>query len=199
MSTRIRLTKTLLDNWAWGFNTDDGYEKFLQTLNREKSPPTEAMLLGTQFENLVNAQLDGEVLDESHKWYKPASQMARYLRGSQKQVTLFREITVDGQDYLIHGVLDFLRAGVIFDCKFTKHYFLNKYLFTDTAQTGFYLYLVPEARSMEYLVSDGSYVYREAYPRDIVPPIEPLIRAFATFCKQHGLWETLSEKWRVNQ
>lgn len=199
MSTKIRLTKSLVDAWLWGFKTDDGYEKFLQTLNRKKSPPTEAMLLGTQFENLVNAQLDGEVLDQGHKWYKPASQMARYLCGSQKQVTLFREITVDGQDYLIHGVLDFLRAGVVYDCKFTKNYHLNKYLFTETAQTGFYLYLVPEARSMEYLISDGSYVYRETYPRDIVPPIEPLIRTFATFCKQHGLWETLSEKWRVNE
>lgn len=197
MSGKIRLTKTLLDSWLRVFQKDDGWEDFLRTINREKAPPTEAMLAGTQFENLVNSVLDGEHLDQTHKWYRGVMQMATYLHGSQKQVTLFREITVDGRDYLMHGVLDFLRAGVVYDCKFTKHYALNKYL--DTTQTPVYLYLTPEARRMEYVVSDGTYLYREVYPRDIVQPLEPIIRQFVTFCNQHGLWGTLSEKWRVNQ
>ena len=199
MSTRpkIRLTKTLLDSYLWIFLKDDGWEDFLRTINREKSLPTEAMLNGQQFENLVNSVLDGEQLDEEHKWYRAVMQMSRRLIGSQQQVTLFRDIEVDGYPYLMHGVLDYLRAGIIYDCKFTKNYHLNKYL--DTTQTPVYLYLVPEARRMEYLVSDGTWLYREAYPRDIVQPIEPIIRNFANFVKQHGLWDTLAEKWKVNE
>ena len=198
-SDRIRLTKTLLDAWIYSYKKDDGWEDFLRTLNREKSPPTKAMLDGSRFESCVNSVLDGEVIDPDHEWYKPVTQMARYLRGSQQQVTLFRELTVDGRDYLIHGVLDYLRAGIIFDCKYSKTYHLNKYLDAYTSQTQVYLYLVPEARQMEYLISDGNYVYRERYPREIVPPLEPVIRNFVTFCENHGLYQVLLEKWRVNQ
>lgn len=196
MSTRIRLTKSLLDAWEWAFLRDDGYEDFLCTLNREKKPPTQAMLDGTQFESCVNGVLDGNEIDKDHPWYKPVTQMAKYLKGSQQQVVLFRDITVDGQDYLMHGVLDYLRAGVIYDCKFTKNYHLNKYLLT--SQTPVYMYLVPEARRMEYLVSDGKYLYKESYPRDIVQPLDVIIRQFANYCKIHGLWETLAEKWRAD-
>ena len=199
MSGRIRLSKTLLDAWLYSFKKDDGYKDFLRTLNREKSPPTKAMLDGSRFESCVNGVLDGNPIDREHEWYKPVTQMAKYLKGSQQQVTLFREITVDGQDYLMHGVLDYLRAGIIFDCKYSKTYHLNKYLDAYTSQTQVYLYLVPEARQMEYLISDGNYVYRERYPREIVPPLEPVIRNFVTFCENHGLYQVLLEKWRVNQ
>lgn len=193
--SRIRLTKTLLESFEYAFTRDDGYEDFLKTLNREPKKPTAAMLNGTRFENCVNNVLDGAEIDPSHEWYQPVTQMARYLQGSQKQVTLFREISVDGEDYLMHGVLDFLRAGVVYDCKFTKKYHLNKYL--TTTQTPVYMFLTPEARRMEYLISDGDYLYRECYPRDIVQPLEPIIRNFAKYCKKNGLWDTLAEKWRV--
>jgi hypothetical protein len=195
MPPRIRLTKTLLDSWLWVFQKDDGREDFLRTLNREKTPPTEAMLNGTQFENCVNSVLDGSEIDPAHKWYKGITDTARYLTGAQKQVVLFREIEVDGEPFLMHGVLDFLRAGVIYDTKFTKNYHLNKYL--DTAQTPVYLYLVPEARRMEYVVCDGTWVYREVYPREIVQPLEPLIKQFMAFVRKHELYGTLAEKWKV--
>jgi hypothetical protein len=152
---------------------------------------------GTQFENLVNAVLNGEHLDPDHEWYKGVMQMATYVYGSQQQVNLFRDITVDGQDYLMHGVLDYLRNGVVYDCKFAKKYHLNKYL--DTTQTPVYLWLTPEARRMEYVVSDGEYLYTEKYPRDIVQPLEPIIRNFIDFCKVHNVYDILQEKWRVNE
>ena len=60
-----------------------------------------------------------------------------------------------------------------------------------------YLSLVPEARDFTYIISDGNYVYREKYPREIVPPIEPTIKQFMEFLKQHGLWKTYQEIWRV--
>ena len=41
---RIRLTKTLLDAWLYSFKTADGWKDFLKTLNREKIPPTKALV-----------------------------------------------------------------------------------------------------------------------------------------------------------
>lgn len=192
MSGKIRLSKSLLDSWLYVFLKDDGYEDFLRTLRGETLPPTEAMLNGTTFESCVNGVLNGNEMDADHKWYKVVMQMAEYLAGSQQQVNLYREIKVDGQTYIMHGVLDYLRAGVIYDCKFTKNYHLNKYL--STTQTPVYMYLVPEARRMEYVISDGNYVYIERYPRDIVQPLDIIIRQFINFIKQHGLWDTLVEK-----
>lgn len=193
---KLRVTKTLLDSWLYSFIRDDGYEDFLKTLNREKSPPTEQMLLGQQFENCVNNVMDGAIIDESHKWYKAVTEMAEYVKGAQKQVNLFRDTVVDGQPILLHGVLDYLRAGIIYDCKFSRNYHLNKYL-SSTTQHSLYLALVPEARRFEYLCSDGTYIYKEKYPRDIVPPIEPTIKQFLIYLDKHDLMNVYKEKWEV--
>ena len=193
----IRITKTLLDSWLWSFKRDDGYEDFLRTLNREKSPPTTAMLLGQQYENVLNSVLNGEQIPEDHEWKKPIQEMSIELWRSQQQVTLFKEIEVDGQALLLHGVLDYLRAGRIWDCKFTKNYHLNKYHWSGTSQTSMYLALVPEAYDFTYIISDGKWVYWERYPREIVPPIDNYIKNFMKFLKQHGLWKVYEEKWRI--
>ena len=125
----------------------------------------------------------GNPISEDHEWYKPVTQLARYLEGSQQQVTIFKDIRVDGVDFLLHGVLDFLRAGVIYDTKYSKTYRLNKYL--NSPQHPMYLELVPEAYRFEYLICDGTWVYRETYPRDIVSPIEPTIRNFMKYLDIH--------------
>ena len=197
MGSKLRITKTLLDSWLWSYKTEDGYEKFLKTLNREKIQPTTQMLMGTQFENVLNNVLNGEYISPDHEWYPVISEMSEELQGSQQQVVLFRDITVDGVDFLLHGVLDYLRASVIFDCKFTKNYYLNKY-FSTTVQHSMYMELVPEARLFEYIISDGNYVYREKFPRDIVEPIEPTIRDFMKYLDMHNLVNIYAEKWRVN-
>ena len=197
MPPKLRVTQSLLSAYEWVFRKDDGYEDFLKTLRREKTPPTEAMLDGIRFENCLNAVLNGEQVPEDHEWYFPIKEMARELCGASQQVTLFREIEVDGQPILLHGVLDYLREGHIWDCKFSKRYELNKYHWSKTPQTAMYLALVPEAVDFEYIISDGKFVYMEYYPRDIVPPIEPRIKNFMDFCKRQGLWETYQEKWRV--
>lgn len=193
--TRVRITQSLLSAWEWSFKKDDGYEDFLRTLNREKKPPTKAMLDGIKFENVLNSVLNGEQIPDDHEWKFPITEMAQELSGSQQQVSIFRDIFVDGQPILLHGVLDYLHAGHIYDCKYSKTYHLNKYL--TSPQTPMYLALVPEAKDFTYIISDGKWVYRERYPRDIVPPIEIEIREFLTYCKQHELYETLVQKWRM--
>ena len=193
--TRVRITQSLLSAWEWSFKKDDGYEDFLRTLNREKKPPTKAMLDGIKFENVLNSVLNGEQIPDDHEWKFPITEMAQELSGSQQQVSIFKDIYVDGQPILLHGVLDYLHAGHIYDCKYSKTYHLNKYL--TSPQTPMYLALVPEAKDFTYIISDGKWVYRERYPRDIVPPIEIEIREFLTYCKQHELYEILVQKWRM--
>jgi len=197
-SPKLRITKSLLDSWLYSFKRDDGYEDFLCTLRREKKPPTQAMLDGVRYENCLNSVLKGETIPPDHEWAKPILEMSEALNGAQQQVTLFADTEVDGQPILLHGVLDYLREGHIWDCKFSKRYELNKYFWEHTTQTAMYLALVPEAVDFTYIISDGKYVYRERYPRDIVPPIEPTIKNFVQYLKKHSLWDVYCEKWRVS-
>lgn len=192
---KIRITQSLLSSWEWSFKKDDGHEEFLQALRREKKPPTQAMLDGIRFENCLNSVLNGEHLPEDHEWFFPITEMARELDGAQQQVNLYQDVEVDGQPILLHGVLDYLREGHIWDCKFSKTYKLNKYL--TSPQTPMYLALVPEAMDFTYIVSDGKYVYREKYPRDIVPDIKVEIKEFLNYTKKHGLFDLLVENWRT--
>lgn len=195
-TSKVRITQSLLSAWEWSFKTDDGWDDFIAALNREKKQPTQAMLDGIRFENCLNNVLKGEPIYQDNEWYNVLVEMSCELQGAQQQVSLFQDCEVDGQPFLLHGVLDYLREGHIWDCKFSKNYHLNKYL--TSPQTPMYLSLVPEARDFTYIISDGKYVYREKYPRDIVLPIEPTIKNFMDFCKKHGLWETFVTKWRVN-
>ena len=194
MQNKFRLTQSLLSAYLWTFKKEDGYDEFIAALNREKKQPTTAMLDGIRFESCVNNVLDGNPISEDHEWYKPVTQLAKYLEGSQKQVTIFKDIRVDGVDFLLHGVLDFLRAGVIYDTKYSKTYRLNKYL--KSPQHPMYLELVPEAYRFEYLICDGTWLYKEAYPRDIVEPIEPTIRNFMKYLDMHNLVNIYTEKWK---
>ena len=197
----IRITQTLLSAWKYSFITDSGYEDFLNALNRVKTPQTKQMLDGIRFEGCVNAALDGAPVDESHEWYKVIVQLRDYLQGARQQVTLFAPITVDGEDYLLHGVLDYLKAGIIYDTKFSATYGSNgriqKYL--RSPQTAAYLYLVPEAQKMEYIISDGKYVYREDYTRDDIEPIERTISQFIKYVRQRDLYPVLAEEWSVKE
>lgn len=196
---KIRITQSLISSYDWSFKTEDGWDNFLKALNREKTPPTVEMLKGTQYENVLNNVLNGEEISPDHEWYKPICQMSEILKGSQQQVSLFREVEVDGQTYLVHGVLDFLKAGHIYDCKYSERYGSRNNIvkYINSAQSIFYMYLVPEAFDMTYLISDGKFVYSERYDRDMVDPIEPTIRQFVNFLKHHDLYKIFEEKWKV--
>lgn len=198
MSTKgkLRITQSLLSAWEWSFKTDTGYSDFLDALSRKKKPLTSAMLDGIRYENCLNSILNGEPLYQDNGWFDPLCEMACELHGAQQQVVLFKDIEVDGQRVLLHGVLDYLREGHIWDCKFSKRYSLNKYL--SSPQHPMYLDLVPEAMDFTYIITDGKYVYRERYPRDIVPSIEPTIRMFFTYLEQQGLWEIYEKNWSVS-
>lgn len=193
---KFHLTQSLLSSWLWSYRTDDGYARFVEALNRHREPPSPEMLDGIQFENCVNNYLNGAPLVEGHKWYRGITATADYLWGAQQQVSLYRDLIVDGVCFSLNGVLDFLRAGVIYDTKFSKTYHLNKYL--DSPQHAAYFYLVPEATEFQYLSCDGSYVYREIYHPEDVRPIEKTVRDFMVFLDRTGLIDTYTSLWELN-
>ena len=199
---KLRVTQSLLSDWMWSFKKDDGYEDVLRTLHREKKPSTFAMLEGIRYENCLNSILNGEPLPMDHEWHDPLLEMAVELQGSQQQVTLFKDTMVGDQPILLHGVLDYLLCGHIYDCKYSPPYgtnkgHLNKYHWSNTPQTSMYLSLVPEALDFTYIISDGMFVYRERYPREIVPPIEPTIRDFLAFLQTNNLMKDFEQYWKV--
>lgn len=198
--SKLRVTKSLLDGWYWSYKRDGGWDDFLKTLNRKPLQPSKAMLDGVRFENVLNSTLNGVPIPQDHEWFKVITEMAQELDGAQQQVNLFADTGIEygGYKILLHGVLDYLREGHIWDCKFSKTYHLNKYYWEDTTQTAMYLALVPEARDFTYIVSDGKYVYRERYPREIVPPIENTVIQFCKFLENQNLWKTFTEKWGLS-
>lgn len=203
--TMVHITKTLLESWRYCFSCYEGYEEeayadFLKTLRREPSETTEAMMNGLTFEDRVYRAAAGKTIRSDAKWREGALKVAEVIKGAQIQVPISRPIEVDGTTYLLKGVLDALKAGVIYDVKF-----LNKSLgssdvygkWLNCTQHPAYFYLVPEAHEFQYVGSDGEDIYVETYQRDQTPYIGEIIHDFLEFLKSEGLTDVFMEKWVV--
>ena len=62
-------------------------------------------------------------------------------------------------DVVLYGRLDALKAGTIYDIKFSKGYERGK--FYSSTQHPTYMLLIPEAQQFSYLVSNGMDVWTE--------------------------------------
>ena len=154
---RFLMTQSLLSAWAYQFDCfegceDDAQAAFLRTLNREPGEVTEAMMNGRTFEDRVYRAAEGKTIRSDAKWREGALAIAEIIRGAQIQVKVSREIVVDGMTFLLYGILDALKAGVIYDVKFLSKSLSSadvygKYL--QSAQHPAYFYLVPEAREFQ--------------------------------------------------
>jgi hypothetical protein len=193
MSNRFLITQTLLSSWQWVYKLDDGYQDFLDTLNKKPIHQTKAMLEGIRFENVLNAVLSGANIDPSHEWYEPIMELKPTLEGAQQQVKVSRDIQVNGLNFVVYGVLDFLKAGIIYDSKYSKTYHAGKYL--DSPQHPSYFFIVPEAYEFQYKICDGTYIYTETYRPDEVDPIERTIGHFMDFLDRQNLVDTYTENW----
>lgn len=192
-SNKFLITQTLLSSWGWALERGDTAD-FLTTLRRESTPKTKAMLDGIQFENVLQAVLDGQEIGEDHEWEKPIRQLAKYLAGSQYQVKLSRDITVNGIDFFCYGILDFLRAGVIYDTKFSKTYKRGKYL--TSPQHPMYFYICPEAYEFQYIICDGTWVYKEEYRPEDTEPIDRTISRFMDWIDKMGFTNVYFDNWK---
>lgn len=202
---KYHMTKTLLEAWQYTFDCFEGFEDkaqedFLRTLNRQPAEETEAMMNGRTFENRVYAAMQGKTIRSDAKWRTGAMTVADILKGAQWQVRANRDIEVDGMTFNVYGILDALKAGVIYDVKFLNKSMngadlYGKYL--NCSQHPAYFYIVPEARAFQYLVSDGEDVYIETYTREQSRPIAGFIHEFLESIRSMGLLELYREKWRL--
>ena len=192
-TNKFLLTQSLLSSWQYAMK-DGTMEEFRSVLRREARPQTKAMLDGIRFENLVQSVCEGQELDSGHEWHKPVRKISGIVRGGQYQVKAAREVTVNGVCFVCYGVLDFLKAGIIYDTKFSKTYHMGKYL--DSPQHPMYFYLCPEVREFQYLISDGKWIYREVYRPDEVQPIEKTIGTFMDWLDRTNNVRLFCEHWR---
>ncbi len=161
----------------------------------------EAIQNGILFENAVYAlAADPNSLKVFPPWKQAASKIADIIRGGQIQVKVQREIVVDGDAYLIYGICDAIKAGTIFDVKFSNNSFTKeavnmagKYL--ESPQHPAYLYCVPEALRFIYLCSDGEELYTEEYRRSNTSNIADFIHNFRQDIRSQGLEQIYLEKW----
>ena len=201
---RLLITQSLLSAWQYqysgfdqyGENGDEYREKasvdFLSTLRREPRTPSEAMQKGIDFEDLVISICSGEG-DTEHKWYKAAQEVAREVERGQFQVVATKELTVAGLDLLLYGRLDCLRAGRIKDIKYSSKYEVGK--FFNSPQHPMYMEMIPEATQFDYVVSNGTRVWRETYRRDECRPVQGLITDFIQYLEINGLMPLYQKYW----
>ena len=95
---------------------------------------------------------------------------------------------------MCYGIRDFLKAGIIYDTKCSKTYKVGKCL--DSPQHPMYFYLCPEVRQFEYIISDGDYVYREAYSPEETDPIQNTIAGFMAWMERMRLVRLYCDNWR---
>ena len=220
---RYMITHSLLSSWLYAMKENpyedatserNSYAEFMDTLKRKSTPTNEAMQNGIDFENFVTSIIEGErtapceFLDDElktalvlpreireHPWFSAASKVADSVRGGLLQCAAKREVIVRGQPILLYGRLDALKAGVIYDIKFSKVYDAGKYL--GSTQHQMYMALVPEAYQFTYLISNGQLVWNETYLREDIPDILKTVIQFFDWLDRQGLGEIYRSHWRA--
>lgn len=221
MSAAYLMTHSLLYSWQYALREnpyedatteDTSMPDFLRTLRREDKPPTEAMQKGIDFEDLVTAILTGRksarydyrgkdtgrMVEKwysvpEHPWHDAAYVVSTMIRNAQLQYKARKEISVSGINLLLYGRLDALKAGTVYDIKFSGKYERGK--FFDSTQHPVYLELVPEAYQFVYIISDGRNVWTETYYREDTKSIFPVIQDFMSWLNMQGLMETYKQHW----
>lgn len=196
------MTQSLLSSWIYYLDSEEqyaeqAYQSFLSTLKREKKKKTKAMQDGILFESLVNQEVDGKHTEIANKKWKNAVEViSNICRGGMKQVPVSKEVIIDNTNFILYGICDYVKAGIIYDIKKVTRYSYGKYF--KSPQHPMYFRLIPESRRFEYLIFDGDFVYKESYKRYDCEPIENIISRFISFIKQNGLWSIYQENWAMN-
>ena len=149
---------------------------------------------GIDFENLVTSLVNGRD-DPNNPWNWAAGQIAAIIKGGQLQFKSRKTIRVRGMDVVLYGRLDALKAGTIYDIKFSRGYERGK--FYSSTQHPTYMLLIPEAQQFSYLVSNGMDVWTECYRRDETPDIRPIISDFFDWLDAYGLMAEFKELWKA--
>lgn len=197
------ITHSLLSAWIYAIK-DTPYEsvnternpiaEFMKVLCREPTRATEAMQRGIDFENLVENIMKGNA-DTNNRWYKAATKISSIVGGGVWQLPVSKRICINGINIVLYGRLDALKAGGIYDIKFSSNYERGKYF--DSTQHPVYLELVPEAQHFTYLVTNGYEVWQERYRRDETQSIHSIVSDFMDWLGICGLMQLYRTHWSV--
>lgn len=187
------ITPTLLNSWQ--YNIKNGtLEDFIKVLNKEEFEPSESILKGFEYEKYMQ-----ENFEET-------------LRGAYQV-----KVSKEHGDYLLYGIIDCLKGGIIYDYKYTQNYEVGK--FFNNHQTLMYLEIVPEAKKMVYLIANKFEqkpqinmpleneniasiettieIFREEYTKDMFPEtMDSILHKFEQWLKQYNLFDLYTEKWK---
>ena len=188
--TKYLITPSLLNSWKYAISQENDYgnlEDFIKTLSREPIPSNAAMQNGYKFEDYMIAN------------YEPT-------KNGCYQVKLSKDITTQTGTYVLYGRLDCLKAGRIFDYKYTGSYDVGK--FFNSYQTLIYFEICPEANSFEYLISNNYKegktleeinLYHEVYLReDLDLNIHDEVDSFIEWLKTNNLYDLYTNLWKSN-
>ena len=190
--SKYYITASLLNSWQ--YNIKNGtLEDFIKVLNKEEFEPSESILKGFEYEKYMQENFE-ETL------------------GGAYQVKVSKE----HGDYLLYGIIDCLKGGIIYDYKYTQNYEVGK--FFNNHQTLMYLEMVPEAKKMVYLITNKfekteypdlnfkdianieykvGDIFREEYTKDMFPEtMDSILHKFEEWLKQYDLFELYEEKWK---
>lgn len=205
------MTQSLLASWMYFLTADEdladsAYESFLKTLRREKSEPSQAMLDGIAFEDMVNAIVDGrEPVLPTHrrmqpatkeKWLAAAHAVARICMGGQSQTELTGEVQIGNMTFVLYGLADYVKAGTIYDIKKVTSYDYGKY--RQSPQHPMYLHLLTPASKFQYLIFDGDRLHKETYRREDAPSVQTTIRRFLYFLEEMELMDVYMTYWAMD-
>lgn len=213
------VTHSLLSAWLYTMKENpyedasqeerDPFATFLLTLMREPTEQTQAMKDGIDFENLVTEIINGRydtpaddlLPDEAEyerfinsAYFKAAERVATMLKGSILQCRAYKTVRVNGLDIFLYGRLDALKAGTIYDVKYSKKYERGKYIGSTQHLT--YFEVVPEAERFVYIISNGVDVWTEEYRRDETDSIIPIISDFLDWLDVVDLKSTFMTFWK---
>lgn len=199
----FEVTQSLLSSWLYMFNaydTDAAEQEFIRSLNREPKEPSDAMWCGLEFERAVYLEASGASREPDLMWEPGIHKVAKHLVGAQVQLKLKRSTEIDGIPVTCVGVLDALKAGVIYDVKFSTRSLgsidaVGKYM--ESPQHPMYFFLCPEAYEFQYLLSDGQDLYIEKYRPEETDPIDGVIYEFFQYLKFTDLMEVYKDKWKL--
>lgn len=186
------ITPSLLNSWQ--YNIKNGtLDDFIKVLNKEEFEPSANILKGFEFE---------EYMQENYSTTK----------GGAYQVKVSKEYG----DYLLYGIIDCLKDGIIYDYKYTQNYEVGK--FFNNHQTLMYLEMVPEAKKMIYIITNKfekteypdidfkdtakieyeiGDIFREEYTKDLFPEtIDSILHKFIEWLKAYNLYDLYTEKWK---
>ena len=218
----FRITHSLLSAWDYATNDragDDSLAEFVKTLKREPKERTKAMQAGIDFEDEVtfyatNGYLKyddapkmqvitamGDTIIQDVRTYSEAERKAitrfgEKVRFAAPQVRAEKEVKIGGMDFLLVGVADYLKAGIIYDTKRISRYEYGRYV--GNTQHPMYFELFPESMRFDYLIFDGYQTHIETFRRADCEPIQNYILRFISDLRDVGLLETYKEHWREN-